>query len=190
MLMDHGTSRRRLGLTALAAGALALVAMAIPAQAHPNVPRWYQYDKIVWHRGWKSSPRLLAEHDRWHDNHPRSSWNENVDFHHVLRSRWEAVHFHEALSYRDGKVTWYEGTGKVGACGVRLYGLYAASRTLPCGALVSVRHNGHYVFVKILDRGPFGDYSRILDLSPKAFHVLAPLSVGVIPARTVHLRRH
>ena len=81
-------------------------------------------------------------------------------------------------------------TGRVGACGVRLYGLYAASRTLRCGALVSVRHDGRYVFVRILDRGPWGDYSRILDLSPRAFRILAPLSTGVIPARTVHIRKH
>jgi rare lipoprotein A (peptidoglycan hydrolase) len=189
LLMDHGTSRRGVVLAALVVAALVLIATAMPAGAHPYIPRWYQYDKVVWHYGWPSRPTLVAEHDQWHRNHPHATWDQNVEFHHVLRARWRYIHFHGALAYRDGKVTWYDGTGKVGACGVRLYGLYAASRTLPCGALVSVRHDGHYVFVKILDRGPFGDSSRILDLSPKAFQRLAPLSTGVIPARTVQLRK-
>ena len=187
--MGHGTSRRWGSPAALAAAALVAIATAMPATAHPNVPRWYQYDKVTWQEGWRSKPSLAAEHDQWYHDHHDATADQNVDFHLVLRSRWRHLHFHRALSHRDGKVTWYEGTGQVGACGVRLYGFYAASRTLPCGALVSVRHDGRYVFVRVLDRGPWGDYSRILDLSPKAFHALAALSAGVIPARTVHIRK-
>jgi rare lipoprotein A (peptidoglycan hydrolase) len=141
------------------------------------------------HQGWRSNATLVAEHDQWHRNHPNATWERNVEFHYVLRARWRSIHFHGALEYTDGKATWYDGTGKVGACGVRLYGLYAGSRTLPCGALVSVRHNGHYVFVRIRDRGPFVDASRILDLSPKAFSLLALRPTGVIPVRAVQLRR-
>jgi len=189
LLMDHGTSRRRLVLAALVVAALSLIATAMPAGAHPNVPRWYQYDKVVWHRGWRSNPTLVAEHDQWHRNHPNATWQQNVAFHQVLRERWLYIHFHGALAYKEGNVTWYDGTGKVGACGVRLYGLYAASRTLPCGSLVSVRHDGRYVFVRIEDRGPWGDSSRILDLSPKAFSLLATPSAGVVSARTVQIRK-
>ena len=187
--MDHGTLRRWAVPAALAAAALAAIATAMPAAAHPNVPRWYQYDKVTWQKGWPSQPRLVAEHDQWHAYHHDPTVDQNQGFHLVLRSRWRHMHFHRALSRRDGRVTWYDGTGQVGACGVRLYGLYAASRNLPCGALVSVRHDGRYVLVRILDRGPWGDYSRILDLSPRAFHALARLSRGVIPARTVHITK-
>jgi rare lipoprotein A (peptidoglycan hydrolase) len=174
---------------ALAAVALAVIGAATPAGAHPNVPRWYQYDKVTWEETWASKPTLVADHDQWHGEHPDPTRDENRDFHLVLRSRWRHMHFHRALSRRDGKVTWYDGTGQVGACGVRLYGFYAASRTLPCGSLVSIRHDGRYVFVRVLDRGPWGDYSRIFDLSPRAFEVLAPRSAGVISARTVHIEK-
>ena len=190
MLMDHGTSRRWVVPAALAAAALALIATAMPAGAHPKVPRWYQYDKVTWEKTWRASPPLVADHNQWHEQHPDATKSENQDFHLVLRSRWRHIHFHRALSHRDGKVTWYDGTGKVGACGVRLHGFYAASRTLPCGALVSIRHDGRYVFVRVRDRGPWGDYSRIFDLSPRAFRVLAPLSSGVIRARTVRVEPH
>jgi|SRR5919198_6236730 rare lipoprotein A (peptidoglycan hydrolase) len=188
--MDHGTSRRGLVLVALVVAALGAMVSAMPAGAHPYVPRWYQYDKVVWHYGWRSNPTLVTEHDQWHRNHPDATWEENVDFHRVLRGRWRSMHFHGALAYRDGKATWYDGTGRVGACGVRLYGLYRASRTLPLRRPgVGPMYNGHHVFVRILDRGPFGDSSRILDLSPKAFGVLATRSTGVIPVRTVQLRK-
>ena len=147
--MDHGTSRRGVVLAALVVAVLVWGTAARPAGAHPYIPRWYQYDKVVWHDGWRSSRTLVAEHDQWHDNHPRATWQENADFHHTLGTRWRSIHFHDALSRQDGKVTWYDGTGRVGACGVRLYGLYAASRTLRCGALVSVRHDGRYLFADV-----------------------------------------
>ena len=72
--MDHGTSRRRLVLTALVVAALITTVAARPAGAHPYVPR-YQYDKVVWHYGWRSSPTLVAEHDQWHRNHPNTTLN-------------------------------------------------------------------------------------------------------------------
>ena len=99
------------------------------------------------------------------------------------------MHFHRAISTQSGQASWYNGDGMRGACGKTLHGLYAASRTLPCGALVSVRTNGKYVLVHILDRGPFGSSSRILDLSPKAFRWLAPLGAGVVSVKAVRLRQ-
>jgi rare lipoprotein A len=98
------------------------------------------------------------------------------------------MHFHRAISFQAGEASWYDGDGQGGACGRILNGLYAASRTLPCGATVSVRSGGHYVIVTILDRGPFNSSSRILDLSPKAFGTLAPLGAGVISVKAVRLR--
>ena len=105
-----------------------------------------------------------------------------------MRQRHLAMHFHRSISAQYGQATWYNGDGAVGACGRPLEGLYAASRTLPCGALVSVRANGRYVVVRVLDRGPYGSSTRILDLSPKAFGWLAPLGAGVIWVHATHLR--
>jgi rare lipoprotein A len=105
-----------------------------------------------------------------------------------MQHRYMGSNFHRAIAFQTGQATWYDGSGQGGACGKPLVGLYAASRTLPCGALVSVRAYGRYVLVRILDRGPFGSSSRILDLSPKAFHWLAPLGAGVIWVKAVQLR--
>ena len=92
-----------------------------------------------------------------------------------------------AVSLENGYATWYDGNGLRGACGQSLVGLYAASRTLPCGTKVSVRYDGRSVTVPILDRGPFGDDARIIDLSPEAFSALAPLGTGVIYVSTVRV---
>src|SRR5919197_1538865 len=83
--MDHGTSRRWVVPAALAAAALALIASAMPAGAHPNVPRWYQYDKVTWEKTWRASPSLVPRHDTWHDDHPDATKAQNRDFHRVLR---------------------------------------------------------------------------------------------------------
>jgi rare lipoprotein A len=71
---------------------------------------------------------------------------------------------------RYGDATWYR-TGHPG--------LTAASPWLPFGTKVTVTNlaNGRSVTVVINDRGPFG--GRIIDLSPDAFRLLAPLPSGV-----------
>ncbi len=73
-----------------------------------------------------------------------------------------------------GQATWY-GTGTPG--------MYAAHPWLPFGTRVTVTDlsNGRSVTVVINDRGPFG--GRIIDLSPQAFGVLAPLPQGVCEVR-------
>ena len=104
--------------------------------------------------------------------------------------RAEQVHRAAAraiVSIENGYATWYEGDGLRGACGESLVGLYAASRTLPCGSRVTVRYGGRSITVPILDRGPFGDTARIIDLSPQAFSALAPLGSGVIYVSTSRL---
>jgi len=187
--MDHVNSRRRRTAAALALTALLVIVPATAAGAHGNVSRWWQFDPIVWHEGWHHSKALDAAYTRWQRNHPHAGRFKRSSFSHVLRHRWRMQHFHEAQAHQAGLATWYDQTGSVGACGVPLRGMYAASRTLPCGSLVSVRHGSHYVFVRVLDRGPFGSRSRILDLSPRAFRTLAPLGAGVISIRSVKLRK-
>jgi rare lipoprotein A len=55
----------------------------------------------------------------------------------------------------------------------------AAHRTLPFGTRLRVTHEGQSVVVRVNDRGPYHE-KRILDLSEKAFSLLAPISRGVI----------
>ena len=75
-----------------------------------------------------------------------------------------------------GDATWYDAAGS---------GLTAASPWLAYGTRVTVTDldTGRSVTVMINDRGPFGDASRIIDLSPEAFSSLAPLGAGVLHVR-------
>jgi len=181
-------SRRRRTVAALTLTALLVLVPATTAGAHGNASRWWEFDPIVWHEGWHHSKSLEAAYTRWQRNHPHAGRYKRSEFSHVLRHRWRMQHFHEAVSHQGGLASWYDQTGTIGACGVPLRGMYAASRTLPCGSLVSVRHGDRYVFVQVLDRGPFGSRARILALCPQAFRKLAPLGAGVIPIRSVKLR--
>ena len=188
--MSHTLSTRTRRRTRATVVLIALLAIgtATAAGAHPDVAKWWQYDTLTWRHSWRDFPRYRRADWTWERRHryatPRESRAERLR----SRYRYRAAHFHGAISWQDGEATWYDGDGKTGACGRTLTGLYAASRTLPCGALVSVRAGGRYVLVRILDRGPFGDSRRIIDLSPSAFGRLAPLGAGVISVRTVQLR--
>src|SRR5262245_24349767 len=86
---------------------------------------------------------------------------------------------------RRGYATWY-GTepGQQGgptASGERFdrHALTAAHRTLPMGTIVRVTElrSGRSVVVRINDRGPYGDHSRIIDLSEAAAR-----KIGIIDA--------
>ena len=57
--------------------------------------------------------------------------------------------------------------------------LTAAHRTLPLGTRLKVKHGDKFVIVRVNDRGPYHE-DRILDLSEKAFSLLAPKGAGVI----------
>lgn len=186
--MSHTHNRRRVRV-ATALLALLVLGIATAAGAHPRVARWWQYDKSTWHQTWRADARLFESHVRWHHRHEHAAAYAHRQEHHDLALDHRRIHFHRAISWDSGQATWYDGDGRTGACGVALHGLYAASRTLPCGALVSVRSGGRYVLLHILDRGPFGSSSRILDLSPQAFSWLAPQGAGVISVRVVRLRR-
>jgi rare lipoprotein A len=76
---------------------------------------------------------------------------------------------------QSGVATWYDPPWS---------GLTAAHPTLPFGTMVTVTDldSGRSVTVVIDDRGPFAE-GRIIDLSPEAFEVLAPLGRGVLRVR-------
>jgi len=61
--------------------------------------------------------------------------------------------------------------------------LTAAHRTLPMGTRVRVTNtrNGRSVEVRINDRGPYGNHSRIIDLSEAAARQLDMIAAGVVP---------
>jgi rare lipoprotein A len=67
--------------------------------------------------------------------------------------------------YRPVEVSWYGGGGGL-ACGGSLTGatMGVASRTLPCGTLVTLRFAGRSVRVPVVDRGPYVD-GREFDLT-------------------------
>jgi rare lipoprotein A len=61
-----------------------------------------------------------------------------------------------------------------------MHALTAASNTLPLGSKARVTAGKRSVVVKITDRGGFGKYGRIIDLSKAAFAQLADTDKGII----------
>ena len=97
--------------------------------------------------------------------------------------------------YRRAKVTWF-GPGFYGrrtACGRRLTRamLGVANKTLPCGTLVDLYHDGRTVTVPVIDRGPFrrGTNYDLTAATAQALGVTATTTVGAVsvpaPARAV-----
>jgi len=88
-----------------------------------------------------------------------------------------------------GEATWYGGEfdGRLTTSGERydIRQMTCAHRTLPFGSLILVTHtgNGRSVMVRVTDRGPWTKPERIIDLTPAAYRLLAPLNTGVIPIR-------
>lgn len=175
--------RRQIVGTAVLVTTLLTVSVALPllsrAAVDTSVKHWWQFDPIMWGHGFSAHPRLVKTHQRFHDNHPHPTEAQHDKFHKQLARDHRQLHFHKAIESETGDATWYDADGATGACGERLHGMYVAHRTWPCGSLVSVRSGGDYVFVHVMDRGPYGD-GRIVDLSKKAFRKLAPPSKGVI----------
>ncbi len=95
-----------------------------------------------------------------------------------------ASNFQKKYSYAaSGKASFYgEGfAGRSTANGEKYdpTDLTAAHRTLPFGTFLKVSREGKSVVVRVNDRGPYHG-NRVLDLSEKAFSLLAPLSKGII----------
>jgi rare lipoprotein A (peptidoglycan hydrolase) len=164
----------------------------VPAGGHP-VKSFWQYDKALFRHGWKHHDGLDELHRKYHRDHPE--WDatakrrkQHARFHHeTLVHKHRRTHFHRVLADQRGDAVWYQANGDTGACGKPLTGKYAAHRSWPCGSLVSVRKGDDYVFVRILDRGPFGDPKRKIDLSRKAFKRLAHPGTGVIGVKIYRL---
>jgi rare lipoprotein A len=93
-----------------------------------------------------------------------------------------AVLFSPVASAETCKASYYTGGGTT-ASGERFdpNKLTGAHKTLPFGTRVKVknRSNDKTVTIRINDRGPFIT-GRCVDLTPRAFKALAPLSQGVI----------
>jgi rare lipoprotein A len=90
------------------------------------------------------------------------------------------------MDHDEGLATWY-GPGFEGrktANGERFDSskMTAAHRTLKFGTWLEVTRldNGQSVRVRVTDRGPFGDTSRIIDLSRGAAAKLGMLKAGVV----------
>ncbi len=101
----------------------------------------------------------------------------------------EAYAGRSALRVLEGRATYYSDSlaGNRTASG-EVYnpqGFSAASRDLPFGTIVRVTRvdNGRSVIVRVNDRGPFRDRSRILDLSKAAARKLRMLREGVVEIR-------
>jgi rare lipoprotein A len=88
---------------------------------------------------------------------------------------------------QQGMATWYGGKHHGGptASGERFdkNAMTAAHLTLRMNTRVRVtnKRNGRSVIVRINDRGPYGNKSRIIDLSEAAARVLGMIDAGVVP---------
>jgi hypothetical protein len=83
--------------------------------------------------------------------------------------------------YRAVEASWYGGGGGGLACGGQLTAatMGVANRTLPCGAPVTLRYNGHTVRVPVIDRGPYVG-SREFDLTEATKQALGFGDTGTV----------
>jgi hypothetical protein len=89
------------------------------------------------------------------------------------------------------RITYYSyGPGAIGACGEHLVGNYAAVpatwKAFPCGSRALLCHDHRCVHIVIKDHEA-GTGHRV-DIAPRAFAKLAPLSVGVLSGSMRRLR--
>ena len=88
-----------------------------------------------------------------------------------------------------GRASYYHDslTGNFTACGEKYTpsDFTAAHRTLPFGTILRVVHpsSGKDVYVRVNDRGPFGNRKLVLDLSHAAADELGLLRYGVMKVR-------
>ncbi len=106
------------------------------------------------------------------------------------KSRWIWSHGKRAVLDRfSGDATYYSDklAGNKTASGEMYHpdDFTAAHRSLPFGTIVRVvrTDTGRETYVKINDRGPFGNAKRVIDLSRAAATELEMLRAGVVPVR-------
>jgi rare lipoprotein A (peptidoglycan hydrolase) len=188
-------SRFGRGAARMAALLCALLVVAAPTRAH-EIKGWWKYDPAYWRHDFRAHQDLRQVHRHWHEGHARprnpggrlDRWKRHhATLHHLdLDHRHQAMHHHDTLARQGGEATWYDLEGAGGSCGEPLHGMYAAHPKWPCGTLVSVRTADRYVFVRVMDRGPFGD-GRVIDLSRRAFDKLRPASKGIADVKIYRL---
>jgi peptidoglycan lytic transglycosylase len=174
---------------------MAVLVTAAPTRAH-EIQGWWKYDPAFWRHEFRAHQELRLIHRHWHEGHKRPKrpgprlerWKRHhTELHHLrLDHPHQAMHFHQATARQQGQATWYDLEGAMGSCGEPLHGMYAAHPKWPCGTLVSVRTADRYVFVRVMDRGPFGD-GRVVDLAKRAFERLRPPSKGVADVKIYRL---
>ena len=110
----------------------------------------------------------------------------------VLAAQAVTVPLTTATVYRPATATWYDQSGRTGACGVRLRRatLGVAHKTLPCGSLVDVTYAGRTISVPVIDRGPYA-HGVSYDLTLATARALGMVSagrarVGVLPQARAH----
>lgn len=174
---------------------MAVLVVAAPTGAH-EIKGWWKYDPSFWRHDFRAHQELRQIHRHWHEGHKRPKrpgprlqrWKRHhAELHHLrLDHPHQVLHFHQANARQQGVATWYDLEGATGACGEPLHGMYAAHPKWPCGTLVSVRTADRYVFVRVMDRGPYGD-GRVVDLAKRAFERLKPPSKGVADVKIYRL---
>jgi rare lipoprotein A len=108
---------------------------------------------------------------------------------------WSAYTSREALDSFEGRASYYadrfEGRSTASGEPYRASERTAASRDLSFGTILRVTRadTGESVIVRVNDRGPFGDRSRVLDLSRSAAEALDMIRRGVIDVRVEILER-
>lgn len=113
----------------------------------------------------------------------------------LLSSCGAGLESREPLEVLRGRASYYADSlaGNPTASGERYDpgGLTAASRDLAFGTMVRVVRvdTGASVIVRVNDRGPFGDSTRILDLSRAAAERLDMMRAGVVNVRAEVLER-
>lgn len=178
--MRKGPARRAVRRVAAASFIPLFFLLMLPIAAAHDITRPWQYDRSLWKHGWDDHESLDDRHLGWHRNNPTFSHSEHEAFHHdALIDEHRSRHHHRVLDHQSGEASWYDYEGSTGACGQRLTGAYAAHPSWPCGTLVSVKAGDRYIFVRVLDRGPYSN-GRIIDLSREAFDRLGNTASGTM----------
>lgn len=108
---------------------------------------------------------------------------------------WSRYETAEAIATFEGRASYYadrfEGRSTASGEPYRASERTAASRDLAFGTILRVTRadTGESVIVRVNDRGPFGDRSRVLDLSRSAAEALDMIRRGVIDVRVEILER-
>lgn len=180
------SGRRARGLLALGLVATLVLPVAGAANSHP-IGKFWRYGKDVRHHRWHHHDAMKRKHKRWHRNHRDATRRQHRRFHHRRLIHPHRIrHKFRIVSKQAGQASYF--SGRVGACGKPLTGLYAAHKHWPCGSKVSVKRGHRYVIVRVLDRGPY-TRGRVIDLSPSAFKRLGKLSAGVMDVRIFRLKK-